>query len=250
MSALFERLPPLSSTSPAWPPGSPPLVNDGAPGARGGLRRVRGGRLSRRPLRRTWASVRAPVHGARREVEHRAAERRDMGGATWPCGTASGPPRLDACATETTGAARGCERTCEAISLRRHCPDQVDGGRRLAFQLAGLSAFRLPRPSRRPTSMVHPLGRGHQGPRSHSFMNPWHRTARAGRPPDHNTVAWLWLGTSVPNGWLSLDSVANTRARVRADEGPPTFGPALAFASCCGSLRPGPVPARASDWFP
>ena len=51
------------------------------------------------------------------------------------------------------------KRACGAVSLRRHCPDQVLGGRRSAFQLSGLSAFSpgsgSPRHSVWPSSLDH-----------------------------------------------------------------------------------------------
>jgi hypothetical protein len=128
-------------------------------------------RLSARVMRPLVSGLSAGPSADRVVVRGRAA----VGTAT----TTRGGGRAWPFDQPTTGAARGRERTCEAISLRRHCPDQVDGGRRLIFQLAGLSAFRLPRPSRRPPSIVHPLGRGHQGLRSHRSTNPGQRAARA-----------------------------------------------------------------------
>jgi hypothetical protein len=140
----------------------------------------------------------------------------------------------DACGTETTGAARGRERTCEAISLRRHCPDQVDGGRRLVFQLAGLSAFRLPRPSRRPPSIVHPLGRGHQGPRSHFFYDPVAvgRLGRVGHLTARHTRCVIAPRVPPPDG-QSRSCWVHTRAGSRVG----------LFTAACAISLPWSVPA-------
>ena len=123
-----------------------------------------------------------------------------------PCGHSNGHSKRCGLASTPVGRRQqmrhaGCERTCEANSLRRHCPDQVDGGRRLVFQLAGLSAFRLPRPSRRPPSILHPLGRDHQGPRSHSSMNPWQWAGRE------------WLGQATTQRRVAAVPTGEHRAR-------------------------------------
>ncbi len=138
-----------------------------------------------------------------------------------PLGAQRRPPNVAQKRPQPPGGSvhAGREKTCEAISLRRHCPDQVDGGRRLIPRLAGLSAFRLRRPSRRLLPIVHPLGRCRQGPRSLLHLDPWQRASvvvasSSGRSGYSSSSIRLAMGRS------TFPSCAwDTRAR-RPCEGP------------------------------
>jgi len=190
-------------------------------------------KCARGPLLR-WQTARRRHRGIRIRAGAKLALPEGVGGMTWRCGHGKRSGFAPTHVGRRQQVARGRERTCEAISLRRHCPDQVDGGRRLVFQLAGLSAFRLPRPSRRPPSIMHPLGRGHQGPRSHFFYDPVAvgRLGRVGHLTARHTRCVIAPRVPPPDG-QSRSCWVHTRAGSRVG----------LFTAACAISLPWSVPA-------
>ena len=118
---------------------------------------------------------------------------------------------------------------CGVVSLRRHCPDQVPGGRRSASQLSALSAFpsrlRLPggwcgpAPSITSQTMVrlHGAKDGRLGPKAPActgpnVMSPAQATQRSGPVPGAPCTAFLAASPRPPPGSAQSGSAAQAPA--------------------------------------
>ncbi len=115
---------------------------------------------------------------------------------------------------------------CGAVSLRRHCPDQVPGGRRSACQLSGLSAF--PPGSGSPRHSVRSSSLDHLADDAQAGWRQW-RAPRAESPGMYGRTSWL-------------------QRKLRQRSGP--VPGALYSGPGRQSPRPAPSSAQSGQWRP